>query len=191
MPFTEKLKSKVRRKAHLACCLCKEMGVEVHHIIPEEDGGPDTEDNAAPLCPTCHETYGANPRKRKFIREARELWYEICEKRYASDADRIDELNRLLKQTVSYEDFLAFKDELFSHIVGGLDTPRSEEEIVREMDILFDKIWYNRHQTLLVAIESGKKTLETGVWKLAVNAAKEVEKKYPKGELGPWEDYEW
>ena len=62
MSFSKPLKVKVRKKAHLMCCLCKEMGVEVHHIIPQEDAGPDTEDNAAPLCPTCHETYGANPK---------------------------------------------------------------------------------------------------------------------------------
>jgi hypothetical protein len=38
---------------------------------------PDELENAAPLCPSCHETYGANPTKRKFLREARDLWYEI------------------------------------------------------------------------------------------------------------------
>jgi hypothetical protein len=97
MSFSEATKSKVRRKAHLACCLCKSMGVEVHHIIPQEEGGSDTEDNAAPLCPSCHEIYGANPQKRKFIREARDLWYEICEKRFATDPQRLDEMARLLE----------------------------------------------------------------------------------------------
>lgn len=91
----------------MACCLCKEMGVEVHHIVPQEENGPNTDDNAAPLCPSCHETYGANPQKRKFIREARELWYEICAKRFASDPERLDEIKRLLKKTVSYDDLTA------------------------------------------------------------------------------------
>jgi 5-methylcytosine-specific restriction endonuclease McrA len=54
------------------------MGVEVHHIIPQEEGGSDREENAAPLCLSCHETYGASSQKREFIREARDLWYEIC-----------------------------------------------------------------------------------------------------------------
>lgn len=78
------------------------MGVEVHHIIPQEEGGPDTEDNAAPLCPSCHETYGANPQKRKFLKEARDLWYEICERRYASDPQRLDDLKRLLTNIESH-----------------------------------------------------------------------------------------
>lgn len=97
MPFTEALKAKVRRRAHLACCLCKSMGVEIHHIIPQEENGPDTEDNAAPLCPSCHELYGANPQKRKFIREARDLWYDICERRYASDPNLLADIERALK----------------------------------------------------------------------------------------------
>src|SRR2546428_12819990 len=111
MSFAENLKLKVKRRAHFACCLCHALGVEVHHIIPQEEGGPDIEENAAPLCPSCHEAYGANPQKRKFIREARDLWYEICHKRYASDPDRLEEIKRLLQNTVSYEDFQSFKEE--------------------------------------------------------------------------------
>ena len=56
----------------------------------------DTEDNAAPLCPSCHETFGANPTKRKFIREARDFWYEFCEKRYASDSQQMDNMQKML-----------------------------------------------------------------------------------------------
>jgi len=94
MAFSEKLKAQVRKLSHHSCCLCKRLEVEIHHIVPQEEGGPDTFDNAAPLCPSCHETYGANPVKRKFITEARDNWYDICAKRYRSDADRIDELLR-------------------------------------------------------------------------------------------------
>jgi hypothetical protein len=97
MPFPESIKASVRRRAHFTCCLCKTLGVDIHHILPQEEGGPDTEDNAAPLCPSCHGTYGANPVKRKFIGEARDLWFEICEARYGSDAGRLDEIDRVLK----------------------------------------------------------------------------------------------
>jgi HNH endonuclease len=78
------------------------MGVEVHHIIPQEEGGADTEENAAPLCPTCHDIWGGNPQKRKSIREMRDLWYEICEKRFATDPQRLDELKRLLENIESH-----------------------------------------------------------------------------------------
>jgi len=72
MAFSEKIKLNVKKKSHFSCCLCQQIGIEVHYITPQSDGGKDTEDNAAPLCPTCHEKYGANPQKRKFITEARD-----------------------------------------------------------------------------------------------------------------------
>ena len=167
------------------------MGVEVRHIIPQEEGGVDTEDNAAPLCPSCHETYGANPQKRKFIRETRDLWYEICEKRYASDPDRLDEIKRLLRNTVSYDDFKAFKEELLSHIHQELEAPRIQSEILAALDELFDKVWYNRHQFLRQKVEVGEITVAPDIWKGALKAAKRIERRYRTGELGPWDDFEW
>jgi hypothetical protein len=104
MAFSEAVKKTVKRKAHFSCCLRRSLWVEVHHVGPQAEGGEDSEANAAPLCPSCHETYGANPDKRKFIREARELWYEICEKRYATDPDRLDELSEQLKHIATKAD---------------------------------------------------------------------------------------
>jgi hypothetical protein len=92
MAFSDTLKTEVRRKAHFRCCLCKEFDIEVHHILPEAEGGPDTEENAAPLCGKCHNIFGANPTKRKMIREARDHWYEICATRYAFDPDCLDDI---------------------------------------------------------------------------------------------------
>lgn len=97
MAFSEATKSSVKKRAHFACCLCHGVGIELHHIIPQAEDGPDTEDNAAPLCPSCHETYGGNPTKRKFIREARDFWYDVCASRYASDANRLDSLQQMLQ----------------------------------------------------------------------------------------------
>src|SRR5207237_3514603 len=104
MAFTEALKLKVRKKAHLSCCLCKAIGVEVHHIIPQEEGGPDIEENAAPLCPSCHETYGANPQKRKFIREARDFWYEHCATRFRADDEQLAMIVQRLQDLVTKDD---------------------------------------------------------------------------------------
>ena len=53
MAFNEDTKREVRQKAAYQCCRCRSFGVEVHHILPQKDGGPDTIDNAAPLCPNC------------------------------------------------------------------------------------------------------------------------------------------
>jgi len=38
------------------CCICGTLhGVQVHHIVPREDGGSDDIDNAISLCPNCHD----------------------------------------------------------------------------------------------------------------------------------------
>jgi len=83
------------------------LGIEVHHIQPQADGGTDDEDNAAALCPSCHETYGANPQKRKFIREARDFWYELCAQRYATEADRLDEISQTISDVATKSDLNA------------------------------------------------------------------------------------
>jgi hypothetical protein len=100
MAFSESLKYEVKRRAHLSCCVCKSTGIEVHHIVPKSEGGSDDIDNAAPLCPSCHEIYGANPQKRKFISEARNIWYDICQTRYSNESNRIVQLQNDLKLLV-------------------------------------------------------------------------------------------
>lgn len=97
MSFSEKIKFEVKKKSHQTCCVCKQIGIEIHHIIPQCEGGPDTEDNAAPLCPSCHEIYGANPTKRKFIKESKEIWLEICSEKFSNDSLIITKLSDRIK----------------------------------------------------------------------------------------------
>lgn len=112
MPFPEPLKLTIRQRAHFRCCLCRTIGVEIHHIIPQEENGPDTEENAAPLCPSCHEIYGANPTKRKFIREARDFWYETCTKTYESSGLTLTHLNEALTSVATRNDIERISDQL-------------------------------------------------------------------------------
>lgn len=59
--------------------------MQLHHIIPESDGGPDTAENCIPLCLDCHEEVGSyNPKHpigRKFspeeLRLHRDFWFEV------------------------------------------------------------------------------------------------------------------
>ena len=80
MAFSEAIKLEVKNKADFTCCWCRERRnkVEVHHIVPQADDGPDTFDNAAPLCGSCHDLYGNNPDLRKEIRSRRDHWYQLC-----------------------------------------------------------------------------------------------------------------
>jgi len=101
MPFTEDLKLRVKRQAAFRCCRCGMIGVEVHHILPQGQGGPDTDDNAAPLCPNCHSYFGANPDKRKEIRQMRDWWYEVCKPKYAGQPDETDETEKKLDELIA------------------------------------------------------------------------------------------
>lgn len=112
MGFSEALKINVRKQAHFSCCLCKKLEVEVHHIVPQSQGERDTLDNAAPLCASCHTTYGANPEKRKLIREARDHWYEICRTRYAAEPKELEEIRRLLRDVAKRNDVSELKGHL-------------------------------------------------------------------------------
>jgi HNH endonuclease len=100
--FSEALKKRVRQKAHYRCCLCRAVLVEVHHIVPEGEGGSDEEDNAAPLCPSCHEIFGANPTKQKMIREARDWWYETCGQLYTPGSEGLaDVVEAVLREELA------------------------------------------------------------------------------------------
>lgn len=58
MTFKPELRERLLLWCDRHCCLCKKacgVMIEVHHI---EHGGPDTEDNAIPLCFECHALVG-------------------------------------------------------------------------------------------------------------------------------------
>jgi len=74
------------------CCICHRfcgVKIEIDHIIPSSENGPDTIDNAIAVCFECHaEIHSYNdkhPRGRKFrpdeLRAHKENWINICEKR--------------------------------------------------------------------------------------------------------------
>jgi hypothetical protein len=191
MAFSEVLKTRIRRKTHFSCCICKSIGVEVHHIVPKEENGPDSEENAAPLCPSCHELYGANPSKRKFIREARDMWYEICSDRFSSESGQLKEIRNLLNNAVSFSEFQKFKDELFSHLASRSVTARTEKEITQAVNEFLDKVWYGRHGLLKQAVKSGKTKVDSEIWNGALEAARRIEKEYGKSSLGPWDEFDW
>lgn len=83
MSFSEKIKKEVKEKSAFRCCRCQDIGIDIHHIVPEKDGGNDDFSNAAPLCQNCHDQFGDNESKRKEIIQMRDWWYGQCEKLYS------------------------------------------------------------------------------------------------------------
>lgn len=77
MAFKESLKKEVRMKSDGKCVICHKPFVEIHHIIPQAENGPDTIDNAVALCSYCHDIFGGNKVLRKQLKELRDSWYEV------------------------------------------------------------------------------------------------------------------
>lgn len=117
MPFSEKQKLLVKKKADFKCCRCHAIGIDIHHITPQEHDGPDTLDNAAPLCQNCHDQFGANPEKKKEIKQMRDHWYETVAKMYPSRSNSETELlgsinDKLDKVLEDHEDIATLKIDL-------------------------------------------------------------------------------
>ena len=85
--------------------------------------------------------------------------------------------------------------------------PRGLTEILEAEDLLFHQVWYNRHWNLRIRVEEGKvkivekevyprprgarETIQRDVWNGALKAAQEVERRYGRKNLGPWDNFEW
>jgi uncharacterized protein (DUF3084 family) len=65
-------------------------------FIPQAQGGTDDIDNAAPLCQNCHDRFGANPEKRKEIRQMRDWWYDVVEEKYPTSHSQFEKINELI-----------------------------------------------------------------------------------------------
>jgi len=87
MAFPQNLRTMALLWCDRHCCVCKKacgVNIEVHHIIPSEDGGDDELGNAIPLCLDCHSEvvrYNANhPKGNRYrpeeLKARREQVYE-------------------------------------------------------------------------------------------------------------------
>ena len=89
MPFPRAVRDEALVKSHRRCCVCHEFGgrsVNVHHINPEADGGPNTIENAICLCLRCHAEAGhfnsRHPMGTKYspaeLHAHRDQWWQHC-----------------------------------------------------------------------------------------------------------------
>lgn len=87
MAFDPEVKTKLLLWCDRRCCLCRkkcDVFIELHHIIPQADGGTNDEDNAIPLCFECHARVGhynddqpkGNKIKASELKARREQVYE-------------------------------------------------------------------------------------------------------------------
>ena len=127
MTFPDPLRKSVRTRAHNQCCICEQVGIVIHHIIPQREGGPDTEENAAPLCPSCHDTYEYNSKKRNLIRERRDTWYKICSNRETGGPE-LAEFSAVLQNLPLKEDIERLALRNASYVLGREENHLSLEQ---------------------------------------------------------------
>lgn len=133
MAFTEKLKLEIKKKSAFRCCRCHEVGIDIHHVIPQTDGGLDDFDNAAPLCQNCHDRFGANPEKRKEIKQMRDWWYEVVEEKYKGDSDKFGEINEIILKIQNNQDNNLQK--LRNELLEKLEELKKNEPIISSKNV--------------------------------------------------------
>ena len=88
MGFSKQIKEDVLVASARHCCVChryKGVKIEVHHILPKEQGGLNTFENAIPLCFDCHSDAGhyhaKHPKGTKFsieeLKKHKVNWFSI------------------------------------------------------------------------------------------------------------------
>jgi cytochrome c553 len=110
--------------------------MEVHHIVPQSEGGQDTIENAIALCFDCHAEVGSynpkHPKGRKFspreLMKHKEQWLKQCSSRSTSR-----EMEKVPKDTLSEKDLRNF-EAIFEKI--RLDDLRITQYIVRRLFLM-------------------------------------------------------
>jgi hypothetical protein len=88
-------------------------------------------------------------------------------------------------------DYSSFKRSFELNMENEIFKERTEEEVSAAMNEFTDKIWYDRHQIFKYRVKNKLTTVDPKIWKGALKAAKEVEKKYGIENLGPHSDFDW
>jgi hypothetical protein len=162
MPFSERVKRSAKSKSAFRCCACHVPSVEVHHLVPEAEGGSSDLSNAAPLCASCHDLYGGNPEKRKILTQMRDSWWEIMEERRRQLTDLSEpEPPFEIAKDPSFEGALLNKRIVIYHVVFEDETFESAARTLIKLISEAQKTEPNRPRVLYLDIE-GHRNREGG-----------------------------
>lgn len=86
-----------------------------------------------PLCASCHDKFGDNPKKRKWIRQNRDFWYEMCHKTSPPDPQLIREMRELINPLATKQDFTNWVSQLTSTLQQIAGQNLSSDVKLRQM----------------------------------------------------------
>ena len=166
MPFKESIKKEVRRKSDGRCVICHRPFVDIHHIIPQNEKGSDTIDNAVALCSYCHDLFGDSPSKRKQLKELRDSWYEIVN---AAKTPKIIEKMRMPKIAKPKKDEKVIA--VYHYIYKNEDFKKAATDL---MDLTREgvKNYKNKKRVLFLDIEDHRLkdgAFDQDMWELQFN----------------------
>ncbi len=115
MPFSKDVADSVLVKCGRHCCICRRFKptmLQVHHILEESRGGSSDEENAIPLCVTCHiDVHTKTPFAQRFspdeLREHRDRVYRLVEEGKLVAEERDVEFRPIVTRTTSVPDFVS------------------------------------------------------------------------------------
>lgn len=124
MPFPKDVRETALVKSRRRCCVCHEFAgraINVHHILQEADGGPNTLDNAIVLCLRCHSEAGHfNPRHAigtKYspseLRRHRDEWWKLCDAQPSLSKSSHIEVS--WTRTTTTQDFHIYRAQVVVH----------------------------------------------------------------------------
>ena len=123
MSFSKKIKAQCLSECARRCCVCQRycaVGIEIHHIIPKEQGGKNTYENAIPLCFDCHCSAGhynpKHPKGNKYspeeLKKSKENLYKIVKEGQIKEPDQV--VDELLIRHLKTENW-----DIISEIIKG------------------------------------------------------------------------
>jgi hypothetical protein len=83
------------------------------------------------------------------------------------------------------------RDDLLQKYLLADPGVRSQSEIIAAEQEFFDRVWYDRHQSLMSRVEEGKESIDPKILARAKEAAAQVQARYGDEALGPYDDFEW
>ncbi|MFA7420741.1 MAG: HNH endonuclease [Melioribacteraceae bacterium] len=105
MSFSKEISEMALLLSGRCCCICHKFcgnKIELHHIIPESEGGQDTFENCIPLCFDCHAEVGnyndKHPKGKKYstseLKKHRDAWYSNVKSLNSSETNPSSTINQ-------------------------------------------------------------------------------------------------